>query len=74
MTTKHFITVVIAACSVGGTNVAVCASAYISHGKLEDELPYVIIGSFSGICLFLFINWLFKPHSNKASKTPKKRR
>jgi hypothetical protein len=71
MTTKNFITVVIAACGVGVTNVAVCASAYNAQGKLEHQLPYVIIGSFSGIFLFLFINWLF---SHKASKIPKKRR
>jgi hypothetical protein len=74
MTTKNFIIAIIAICSVGITNIAVCASAYNSHGKLEDELPYIIIGIFSGISLFMFINWLFKPRFNKASKTAKRRR
>jgi hypothetical protein len=74
MTVKNFITTFIAVCSVSVTDVAICASPYISHGKLEDELPDIIIGSFSGIFLFLFVNWLFKPRSNNKGKVPKKRR
>jgi hypothetical protein len=73
MTTKHFITLIIAAYSIGVTHVAVCASAYISHEPLKDQLPFIIIGSLSGISLFLLVNWLFKPRANK-DKTIKKRR
>jgi hypothetical protein len=74
MTTKNFISAVIAVGFISMTEVALAASAYISHGKLEDELPIIISGSLTGIFLFLFINWLFKPKVNKISKTPKKRK
>ncbi|MEI6706732.1 MAG: hypothetical protein WCK96_06295 [Methylococcales bacterium] len=73
MTTKHFITLIIAAYSIGISNVAVCASSYISHEPLKDQLPAIIIGSLSGISLFLLVNWLFKPRANKDKKIKKRR-
>jgi hypothetical protein len=59
MTTKNFITVVIAACGVGVTNVAVCASAYNTQGKLEHQLPYVIIGGFQASSFFCLLIGFF---------------
>jgi hypothetical protein len=72
--TKNFIIAVVMAYSIGVTNVAISASPYNSHEKLEDQLPYIIIGIFSGISIFLLVNWFFKLRSNKASKATKKRR
>ncbi len=74
MTTKSFISTVIAASSVGVTNIAISASPYISNGKPEEELPYIIIGGISGISLFLLVNWIFKPRPKKSTKTSKRRR
>ena len=73
MIKKHLITTVIAVCLLSVTGVAMGASSYIPTGKLEDELPPMIIGSLSGIFLFLFVNWFVNWLSrSNSSKKPKK--
>ena len=73
MTIKQFSTTIIAYLGMGIINTVLAASAYISHEPLEKQLPTIILGSLSGIFLFLFVNWLFKPRTKKTNDSSKKR-